>query len=61
MTKTSCTNEMGHDYVAVGEKQNKVLKKHAYLNLKPTYKEIYKCSHCGKEITSPSYITPKYK
>ena len=60
MIKTSCTNEMGHNYVAVGEKQNRVLKKHEYLVLSIIYREIYRCSYCGKEMTSPSYITPKY-
>lgn len=60
MTKTSCTNEMGHNYIAVGEKQNNVFKRHAHLNLSPTYREIYKCSYCGKEMTSPSYTNPKY-
>ena len=60
MTKTSCTNERGHDYVAIGEKKNKVLKKHKHLNLLPTYREIYKCSYCGKEMTSSSYTNPKY-
>lgn len=60
MTKTSCTNEMGHNYVAVGEKQNKVLKKHEHLGLSPTYHEIYKCTYCGKEMKSVSYTNPKY-
>lgn len=60
MIKTNCTNEMGHNYVAVGEKKNRILKKHEHLGLSPTYREIYRCSYCGKEMTSPSYITPKY-
>lgn len=60
MAKTSCTNKMGHNYVAVGEKQNRVLKKHEHLGLSLTYREIYKCSHCGKEMTSHSYKNSKY-
>lgn len=60
MTKISCTNELGHNYILVGEKQNKALKKHKHLNLAPTYRGIYNCSYCGKEITSPSYTNPKF-
>ncbi len=60
MAKTSCTNELGHDYVLVGEKQNRVLKMHEHLNLQPTYRGIYKCSYCGKEQKSHSYTTPKF-
>lgn len=60
MKKTICTNERGHNYVAIGEKKNKALKKHEHLNLSPTYREIYKCSYCGKEMTSLSYKNPKY-
>lgn len=56
MTKTSCTNEQGHEYVLVGEKQKKPLKMHAHLNLKPVYYGIYKCSHCGKEQKSVPYV-----